>query len=96
MVLNEQRDPRARIPPRSELTYSVLVRGRERVKDALTPHLGAQTALERANNIVQALAFDDLEPQRVAFEMLRQVPEGERTLLAILVMRAWLATDAIG
>ena len=50
------------------------------------------TALERANNIVQALAFDDLEPQRVAFEMLRQVPEAERTLLANLVMRAWLSS----
>lgn len=96
MVLNDQRVQRTRVPVRSELPYSVLVRGRERVKDALTPHLGAQTALERANNIVQALAFDDLEPQRVAFEMLRHVPEGERTVLANLVMRAWLATEAIG
>lgn len=92
MVLNEHREQRVRASARSELPYSVLVRGRERVKDALTPHLGAQTALERANNIVQALAFDDLEPQRVAFEMLRQVPEAERTLLANLVMRAWLSS----
>lgn len=66
------------------------MRGRERVRDVLEPHLGAQTALERANNIVQALAFDDVEPQRIAFDMLRQVPEEERVTLALLVSRAWL------
>ena len=91
MVLQDQREPKPRLF-RSELSYAVLVRGRERVRDALEPHLGPQHALERANNIVQALALDDVEPQRVAFEMLRQVPEEtERTLLANLVTRAWLA-----
>lgn len=76
---------------RSELPYSVLVRGRERVRGVLEPHLGPQHALERANNIVQALAFDDLEPQRVAFEMLRQLPEAQRSLVANLVKHAWLS-----
>jgi hypothetical protein len=76
---------------RNELPYSVLVRGRERVRGVLEPHLGPQHALERANNIVQALAFDDLEPQRVAFEMLRQLPEAQRSLVANLVKHAWLA-----
>jgi hypothetical protein len=87
MVLQDQKQRSVR----AELSYAVLVRGRERVRDALEPHLGPHHALERANNIVQALAFDDVEPQRVAFEMLRQVPEAERTLLAKLVTRAWLA-----
>jgi hypothetical protein len=90
MVLEDQRDPKAKAL-RSELSYAVLVRGRERVRDALEPHLGAQHALERANNIVQALALDDVEPQRVAFEMLRHVPETDRQRLATLVTRAWLA-----
>ena len=90
MVLQDHREQRPRAL-RSELSYSVLVRGRERVRDALEPHLGPQHALERANNIVQALALDDVEPARVAFEMLRQVPEAERTLLADLVTRAWLS-----
>jgi hypothetical protein len=90
MVLQDQREPKQRLL-RSELSYAVLVRGRERVRDALEPHLGPQHALERANNIVQALALDDIEPQRVAFEMLRQVPEHERVLLANLVTRAWLS-----
>jgi hypothetical protein len=80
-----------RASTRSELPYSVLVRGRERVRGVLEPHLGPMHALERANNIVQALAFDDLEPQRVAFEMLRQLPEAERSVVANLVQRAWLA-----
>lgn len=90
MVLQEQRDPKPR-NLRSELSYAALVRGRERVRDALEPHLGAQHALERANNIVQALALDDVEPQRVALEMLRHVPDGERQRLANLVTRAWLS-----
>ena len=76
---------------RHELSYALLVQGRERVRDVLTPHVGALVALERANNIVQALAFDDVEPQRVAFDMLRQVPEDERAQLARQVQRAWLA-----
>lgn len=88
-VFCSRMDPRTGV--RSELPYSVLVRGRERVRGVLEPHLGPQHALERANNIVQALAFDDLEPQRVAFEMLRQLPEAERSLVASLVKHAWLA-----
>lgn len=76
---------------RHELSYALLVQGRERVRDVLAPHLGENVALERANNIVQALAFDDVEPQRVAFDMLRQVPESERAQLARQVQRAWLA-----
>jgi hypothetical protein len=90
MVVQDQRDQQPR-RGREELSYAVLVRGRERVRDALEPHLGAQHALERANNIVQALALDDVEPQRVALEMLRHVPEADRQRLANLVTRAWLA-----
>ena len=89
-VLSTRPDSRASTL-RNELPYSVLVRGRERVRGVLEPHLGPQHALERANNIVQALAFDDLEPQRVAFEMLRQLPEAQRSLVANLVKHAWLA-----
>ena len=81
----------ARASARGELPYAALVRGRERVRGVLEPHLGPQHALERANNIVQALAFDDLEPQRVAFEMLRQLPEAQRSVVANLVEDAWLA-----
>ncbi|MFT3923189.1 MAG: hypothetical protein QM778_11710 [Myxococcales bacterium] len=75
---------------RSERTYAVLIRGRERVRDVLEPHLGASCALERANNIAQALVFEDVEPRLVALEMLRQVPRELRSNLAEQVTRAWL------
>lgn len=88
---------RLEIPPsqesrrqRSERTYAVLIRGRERVRDVLEPHLGPSCALERANNIAQALVFEDVEPRTVALEMLRQVPRELRSSLADLVTRAWL------
>ncbi len=88
---------RLEIPPedcarreRSELTYAVLIQGRERVRSVLEPHLGASCALERANNIAQALVFEDVEPRTVALEMLRQVPRELRTKLAELVTLAWL------
>jgi hypothetical protein len=92
-MVQEEHHERAGRPPvsRHELSYALLVQGRERVRDVLTPHLGEHAALERANNIAQALAFDDLEPTRIAFDMLRQVPESERAQLACQVTRAWLS-----
>lgn len=75
---------------REERTYAVLIRGRECVRSVLEPHLGASSALERANNIAQALIFVDVEPRQVALEMLRQVPMDLRLSLADLVTRAWL------
>lgn len=76
-----------------DLTFAVMMKGRERVRFVLEPVLGAQLALERANNIVQALALDDDEPLRVAFDMLRQVPEERRTDLASQVRLAWLGRE---
>jgi hypothetical protein len=74
----------------AERSRAVLMRGRERVRDVLEPHLGHEHALERANNIAQALALEDAEPQAVAFEMLRQLPGDVRRALASAVERAWL------
>lgn len=76
-----------------ERTRAVLMRGRERVRDVLEPHLGPSHALERANNIAQALALEDAEPDQVAFEMLRHVPDETRRTLAAAVRRAWLAVE---
>jgi hypothetical protein len=75
---------------RRERTYAVLIRGRERVRCVLEPHLGASCALERANNIAQALVFEDVEPLGVATEMLRSVPRELRSRLAAQVTRVWL------
>jgi hypothetical protein len=79
---------------RRERTYAVLIQGRERVRDVLEPHLGASCALERANNIAQALVFEDVEPRGVALEMLRTLPRELRANLAELVTRAWLGDTA--
>jgi hypothetical protein len=78
---------------RGERSRAVLMRGRERVRDVLEPHLGPTHALERANNIAQALALEDAEPFMVAFEMLRQVPDDARRTLASSVHRAWLTIE---
>ncbi len=78
---------------RGERPRAVLMRGRERVRDVLEPHLGPIHALERANNIAQALAPEDAQPELVAFEMLRQLPGQERRELAAAVRRAWLAAE---
>jgi len=76
-----------------ERSRSVLLRGRERVRDVLEPHLGADRALERANNIAQALALQEAQPDAVAFEMLRQLPGDERKKLASAVRVAWLDVE---
>jgi len=75
----------------AERSRAVLMRGRERVRDVLEPHLGHEHALERANNIAQALALEDAEPAAVAFEMLRQLPADIRQRVADAVRRAWLS-----
>jgi hypothetical protein len=74
---------------RGERSYAWLIQGRERVRTVLEPHLGPVHALERANNIAQALVFADAEPRGVAFEMLRQVPSEIRGSLADAVTQAW-------
>lgn len=79
---------------RPERSYAVLIQGRERVRSVLEPHLGPVHALERANNIAQALVFADTEPRGVAFEMLRTLPSDMRTALADAVKQAWGSTTA--
>lgn len=72
-------------------SFACIMAGRERVRFVLEPVLGPQHALERANNIVQALALASAEPMLVALDMLRLVPEERRVPLALAVRDAWLA-----
>jgi hypothetical protein len=74
---------------RSLRPYAELIHGRERVRSVLEPHLGPTHALERANNIVQALVYEDTETHPVALEMLRHVPRELRTKLALAVEHAF-------
>jgi hypothetical protein len=75
---------------RSLRPYAALMNGRERVYSVLEPHLGEVHALERANNIVQALVYEDAETHPVALEMLRHVPRELRTKLAAAVEHAFV------
>lgn len=79
---------------RRERSYALLIQGRERVRNVLEPHLGPVHALERANNIAQALVFEDIEPRGVALEMLRQLPWDVRETLAAQVTSAWASAGA--
>ncbi len=78
---------------RSQLPYAALIQARERVRRVLEPHLGPDHALERANNITQALVFDDAEPAGVAREMLRHMPTELSGPLAEAVGRAFGAHE---
>jgi hypothetical protein len=76
-----------------DLTFACMIAGRERVRFVLEPVLGPQHALERANNIVQALTLDADEPLLIAMEMLRALPEEERRIVALQVRAAWLRQE---
>jgi hypothetical protein len=87
----ERRASGSSAPRVPEHSFAGIMAGRERVRFVLEPVLGPQYALERANNIVQALALASREPLLVALDMLRLVPEERRVSLAAAVRDAWLA-----
>ncbi|MBN1654773.1 MAG: hypothetical protein JXA30_13460 [Deltaproteobacteria bacterium] len=64
--------------------------GRDRITEVLEPHLGPSNALERANNIAQALAFTDDDPAHVALEMLGKTGLANTREVAAKVGQVWL------
>jgi hypothetical protein len=64
--------------------------GRDRITQVLEPHLGATHALERANNIAQALALSDDDPTRIALEMLGKTGLSNTSEVAAEVGQVWL------
>ena len=66
-----------------------ILRGRDRMTDVLTQYLGPVDALERANNIAQALVLGAGEPAEIAREMLDDVRLGDAPLTAAEVGKAW-------
>jgi len=63
--------------------------GRDRIIEVLKPHLGHDTAMERANNIAQALVLGAGSPTDVALDMLRHAPLNDKLQIAVEVDRAW-------
>jgi len=63
--------------------------GRDLIIEVLRPHLGPDAALERANNIAQALVLGAGNPVEVAMEMLRHTQLDNKLKVAVEVGRAW-------
>ena len=63
--------------------------GRDMITEVLRPHLGPDTALERANNIAQALVLGAGSPTDVALDMLRHTHVDNKLKIAVEVGRAW-------
>jgi len=72
-----------------QLPDSAIRAGRDRVSEVLEPLLGEDLAMERANNIVQALVFGAHDPMRVAIDMLRNAGLPDTPMVAERVDRAW-------
>jgi len=64
--------------------------GRDRMTEVLKPYLGPNLALERANNIAQALVFGCEDPTHVALEMLNRTGINNTSAVAAEVGRAWM------
>lgn len=72
-----------------QLPDSAIRAGRDRVSEVLEPLLGEAAAMERANNIVQALVFGARDPAKVATDMLRHAGLKDTSAVAARVDRAW-------
>jgi len=74
-----------------EMTLSAnqLFLARDRVRSVLEAHLESQLALERANNIAQALVFEVEDPVDVALAMLRNQPIENIDDVVQQVAEAW-------
>ena len=71
------------------LTEDRLRRGRDRMSLVLAGHLEPGCALERANNIAQALCFGGEDPEQVALAMLPDLGSQDRSRVARAVSAAW-------
>jgi hypothetical protein len=69
-------------------TVSILA-GRDRISEVLSRFLEDELALERANNIAQALLFSTEEPEEIALQMLRGTGLTNLQQVARAVSQAW-------
>jgi hypothetical protein len=66
-----------------------ILRGRDRMSDVLAQYLAPVCALERANNIAQALVLGADDPVGIAAEMLKDLGIHNMTSVANEVGHAW-------
>jgi hypothetical protein len=70
-------------------TYKIL-RARDRMNNVLARYLEPSHAMERANNIAQALVFGAEDPAHIAYEMLDHLGLSNTPAVAAEVGRAWI------
>ncbi len=66
-----------------------ILAGRDRMSSVLSRFLSRELALERANNIAQALVFCPEDPERMALRMLRSTELANVENIAKEVADAW-------
>lgn len=71
------------------LTVDRILMGRDRITEVLNTYIAPNDALERANNIVQALVLGEQDPMRVALKMLEHLDIVDRFCAAEQVGKAW-------
>ena len=71
-----------------------LIEARERIRAVLEPELGRLSALERANNITQALSLSERAPLDVALALLGSIQAQRRPATARAVDHAWRQAEA--
>jgi hypothetical protein len=67
-----------------------IMRGRDRVSSVLNQYLEPTRALERANNIAQALILCADDPSHIALEMLDDLGLQNKNAIAAEVGKAWV------
>ena len=77
------------------ISFDKVLIGRDRITEVLNMHIAPNDALERANNIAQALLHGTQDPMRVALQMLEHSDIADRFDVAIQVGEAWASVSTI-
>lgn len=76
----------------SNIKQSDVRHARDNIRAALTPHLGPNLALERANNIAQALVMGSEDIRGIILDMLRNTGAEDIETMVTQVVHAWDST----
>ena len=77
-----------------KIAFGHILRGRDQMNVVLEQYLAPVNALERANNIAQAIALGAGNPASIAREMLKNSGLNDPATVAVEVARAWAAALA--
>jgi hypothetical protein len=78
----------------TKIAFGHIIHGRDQMNIVLEQYLAPICALERANNIAQAIALGAGNPASIARDMLKNSGLNDPATVAIEVARAWAAAIA--